>query len=292
MEVAGNTCTPWSSRGSRQRWLDPHSVTNLIWMYSVRAAKPHYIVNECVPAFDAQVLETVFDQYHLSSWVLNPLMLGLPASRGRRYTLLCHKPMVDMVLHVDLDTFGSLAFCTLASDGSMFLRASAEEEKSFMDALAAVRRIAPRLDGNSHHCRFVISVADRARLQLFERVIAADPKYADQPVLFFDITQNACKRPNITATMPCLLRRSAMWCSSKQRLVLPSELLLVQGLPFTLDDSDEFSTFAPWPAEVTMAWGPAALRSMSGNSMSLPVVGRVMLFLLLATRVTEGPSGK
>ena len=289
VEIAGNTCTPWSTRGLGMRWLDPHSVTCLIWMFSVRAARPTFIVNECTPAFEAFLFRFLFKSYGFFTSVICPTDFGVPSSRPRRYTWLWDSEHVEPIAAIDVDLLGSLCFAKLEIDGSVFLRATEEQVKSFLDTLAAARGIPPRVDGRKFSCRQVLTFSNRQRLQIFEKIIANNPKYSPSgasglPCFFFDITQNGDKREHIVSQVPCLLRRSLIWCTAVRRLMVPIEQMLVQGLPLLLPPDCEFAAWAPWSQEYIDAMATSVIRSMTGNSMSLPVVGRVLLMLLLVTQ--------
>ena len=57
IEIAGPTCTPWSRANQDARgWLEEASLPCLVWIASLARARPHAIVAECVPAFDAPAL--------------------------------------------------------------------------------------------------------------------------------------------------------------------------------------------------------------------------------------------
>ena len=78
-EVAGNTCTPWSARGSKLGWLDKVSLAALIWGWSLKrlATPPDLIVNECTPLWPGEIFfEALFKTALIESAKFSPVDLG------------------------------------------------------------------------------------------------------------------------------------------------------------------------------------------------------------------------
>ena len=91
VEAAGNTCTPWSSRGSRKGWLDEESSVALVWAWSLKAGgqSPDAVINENMPAWPAEKLwHLVWPSCVVMSETFSPCDMGVPCNRVRRYTVV------------------------------------------------------------------------------------------------------------------------------------------------------------------------------------------------------------
>lgn len=79
VEIAGNTCTPWSARGSQWGWLDPNSLPSLIWVWSLKRAGggPDLVVNECTVLWPGErFFQSVFPDALVESCKFSPTDLG------------------------------------------------------------------------------------------------------------------------------------------------------------------------------------------------------------------------
>eukprot|EP00971_Amphidinium_carterae_P328168 6459900-Amphidinium_carterae.2 len=92
LHIAGSSCIAWSSMGKRDGWFSNSAIDFVIWLYDIcRVGQADLIIHENVPSFDLEVITQLVPEYDIESLVLNPLMFGLPASRERRYSVLCKR---------------------------------------------------------------------------------------------------------------------------------------------------------------------------------------------------------
>ena len=92
LEVAGVTCVAWSNmnHGQHQRWYHPSATPCLAHAHWCRWAQPSIILIECVRGFDASTYLHVLSADHMyfsEQICFSPLDLGIPTSRGRRFTI-------------------------------------------------------------------------------------------------------------------------------------------------------------------------------------------------------------
>ena len=81
-------------------------------------------------------------------------------------------------------------------------------------------------------------------------------KAADR-VLFFDVSQTISRIPSSTTVVPTLLPHSKLWSVQKERLLIASEYLSLQGFNFPPVKLQEFSA--------------SQLTDLAGNAFSVPV---------------------
>lgn len=85
VNVAGTTCTSWSTMGSGHHWTAWSAVIFVVWAFATLAEEPHIILHECTAAFDESWLHTIFGAYYIvQSMMITPDDdLGYPSSRRR-----------------------------------------------------------------------------------------------------------------------------------------------------------------------------------------------------------------
>eukprot|EP00974_Lingulodinium_polyedra_P122411 11182731-Lingulodinium_polyedra.AAC.1 len=85
VEIAGMTCTAFSSFGLQWRWADPSAIPCLIWAMWCAHEKPDVILAECVGEFETTPIEEIFHEYHFVKNKVCPSQLGWPCRRRRFY---------------------------------------------------------------------------------------------------------------------------------------------------------------------------------------------------------------
>ena len=298
IEIAGLSCTPWSQRGARLGWLDEASLPALIWGVSLRVKPPSVVVTECVPSFPHYFLDRVFDldeesdedgeddehkgesQPRIHPYCFSPTDLGWPANRPRQYVLTFPKGGPDLPrLRFSSKFFPSSWMRTFARKlmlaGSVFMNATWQEKKSYMDFLAAQRYIPPRAAGKAWRCEHVLDIGDRLRLKDYQ------DKYGEA-----DVNVDVHQRLGFGTGMevlPTITRNVAFFNLKMQRLYLERELLLAQGIDVQAE-----------AAELQEAWGrlpPKVQHSMIGNAMCVPQLGAILTLLLVSLCIPDQEGG-
>ena len=285
VEVAGNTCTPWSSRGKMNGWLDPASLVALIWVFSLKFASqgpPDVIINENVVGFPAERLfHLVFPSSIVCSHVWSPCDLGIPSHRPRRYTLVFPRPTSKLYGNVsyDMDTLRAVCFRRLQLHGSVFLQAPADHVKKALDKLAEHKGLPPRPAGQAYSCKHVMVSGDAVRMEQHRESLMREG------IVDFDWNVDVKQTTRFATRMqviPTVLRAATIYNLAAQRLFLLSELMSVQGFPRHLQANHP--ALACFPADFLASFDALPekdQRSMIGNSMSLCQIGVVWALVLM-----------
>jgi len=105
-----------------------------------------------------------------------------------------------------------------------------------------------------------------------------------------NLMQNPCHMaPCRRLVAPTLLRGSLLWSLSRQRLVCPTEYMLMQGIPAATmnacasaasgDPAREHVMQCPFTANMVEHFNESTIRRMAGNSMHVQQVGAAFLFV-------------
>ena len=152
VEVAGTVCSPWSSMGGHDAWLNASTLSELIWAYSTRYYEPDEVVHECVPGHcpedlqkalngDSSTDSTFVLKHELSRplkrkdteerfynlWYLRfgPTDLGIPSSGTRAWSLFSLNGVVkfkaDFTSSSGVVLFKDLFFRQCALDASAYM---------------------------------------------------------------------------------------------------------------------------------------------------------------------------
>ncbi|CAE7037690.1 unnamed protein product [Symbiodinium sp. CCMP2456] len=289
VEIAGSTCTPWSSSGKHLGWLDKESVPCLVWMHAVAGVRPAIVIHECTPTFDVEVMLRFFqDDYVGSSLVFGPLDLGIPCNRLRRYTVLLRKDLCaspsPRVLLFSEETFLQLVGARVASCAAMFLRATAEEVRELVQHMADQRHVVLPHDTSESaiNASALLSPWHRQNLQKYKSALAGNAELEGAAEIIVDLSQDADERPRMSCMMPCLLRTSLLYALKARRPLTPSEWFCVQCLPMSLPADNDFASFVPWLPHMLRSLSRNQAQQLAGNSMVLPAMGSVLLAAVLS----------
>jgi len=227
--------------GLQWGWLDSASIRNLIWLRSVAQGRPHMFFNECTVLYDVNVIKLFLTDYQMNSMIFGPLDIGIPCHRRRVYNVLSRSDTLQPAVTLDGDALKAIVGRSLVSDGTLFLRASPQQVKEFVDRLAALRSIPKQVDGRAFDCRAVMACGDRMCLEM----VLEGLENSGKSFKFVDVTQTAtfCRASN---TIPCLLRRTTIFATTELRILLPLEELCAQCIPLTLPAEHKFAGFAPF----------------------------------------------
>ena len=139
IEIAGNTCTPWSNSGQKRMWLDPHSCVALAWGFALAGPAslrwPDCIVNENVPKWEGEAFwKAISPGLTQVSMPLTPADFGLAVNRPRKFMALAKRPfetdpaiLMQMILEqCEKPTGAAIYFCALGEVLSAYKTAAAE----------------------------------------------------------------------------------------------------------------------------------------------------------------------
>lgn len=305
IEVAGNTCTPWSTIGQLGGWLSPCTLPVAVWATHQRFLGTNAVVNECTPLWEAVVLnKEVFtnvsaeipksnrykgsSRYYFQSLCFNSTDMGIPVSRERRWSLwfradspqLCHMPH-----------FADIFFRSLACSSAVFLKASAELlAEDIMQRTEKLMNLGKeQLEGlGITHAESVFPPGQLARLQAWRHVAerkgifdASTHTSRHYTSLIVDLTQNAeWSSVGLDVTIP-LKRNSEPFDLIARRPLHILERLLIHGFPVPGLASEKDSRNFPFPHLLEEGrLRDADLKSLCGNGMVLQVVGCILLYVL------------
>ena len=126
VEAAGTTCAGFSPLGSNWSWLNDSSVVFLCWISLMWLSTPDIIFHECVPSFDADVLEFALNfeseedcRYEGRSICFSTRDQGLPVDRNRVYSI-CNRIMHISIHKYNLSYLSLVTFRRLEVNGSIF----------------------------------------------------------------------------------------------------------------------------------------------------------------------------
>ena len=291
VEAAGNTCTPFSSRGKLTGFLDAQSLPAFVWAFSLKAASAagrrlDVVLNECVPGFPAEAFfRAVWPQAQIFSMVFSPTELGLPVNRQRRYTLVLPNPTSPLYGKIPFNPsfFRSVAFRRLQLKGSVYLQAPTNLVNDFIDGLAEIKNLPPCPEG--HHHGFQAVMATGKRMRMLSHLDVVRERMGD-----LDANADIAQTPSFSRAMlvvPTFMRNSVIYNFAAGREFLTLELLSAQGVPYFLPDDNPFVREMPHDFLNELAQIPSKkLRSICGNSMNMAQVGSVMaMIFMFATRV-------
>ncbi|MCP4243677.1 MAG: hypothetical protein GY772_24245 [bacterium] len=283
-EIAGQTCTPWSSVGEQMGWLDPESIAALVWAFSANQMRPDHIIDECTQGFDHEFFASVFaEHYTIHPLKFCPTQLGIPAHRPRKYTHLSSR---TSLLPFREDEFGRVAFRELVLDGRVFLQAPPDLVSDYVRQLGESRGIPAPAAGMPHSSSAVMPVSDRLRKDKFVELAKRRGVYQTREVIV-NVTQNADYWGSLMSVVPTLLRRSRLYALSLDRGFLPLEHFVVQGLPLFLPEQNEYAGLLAFPRGFLQSLSPTQMRHLTGNSMALPAVGSVLAFVIACSGGSE-----
>lgn len=108
---------------------------------------------------------------------------------------------------------------------------------------------------------------------------------------FADLSQSPFhQQPCRQGVAPALLRNSCLFSLSRRRLLLPCELMVIQGIPAGSAEEQHY----PFDVIEERAWhSTAAVRRLAGNAMHICQVGSVMaLIVALTHELTRSTSSR
>ena len=193
-------------------------------------------------------------------------------NRPRRYSIVTiNEAMQKGGYRFHLTMLKSVAFRTLCINGSVFLRADQCTIDSYVETLAAKRKLPPRANGKPYRCLAVMDTGERVRLQAYEREVASMPANMSR-----DVTADLAQAPpfgKAVEIIPTIIKNSRMYSLKEQRFFLPEELLCAQGVAMHGDEDRLKEGVQQSLLELPKGVPQKALMNIVGNSMHLAQVG-------------------
>ena len=298
VEIAGNTCTPWSTAGVRHGWCHRCTLPCLVWAMTQKRLGKDVIINECTPTWEAEVLDAEIFQdlampnakkYTFHSFCFNATSMGIPASRDRKWSLWLRKPSEP-----PLPPFGDIFFRRLMCSSATFLVAT---EEMIQEDLLCRAKNALHLDKESiealqiRDIKSVLAPGDLARLQDWiaeavrrNLVWTTDSGKLESNLssVMVDMSQNVgFSSIGVDVSIP--LKRSAeLFDLIQDRPCHILECMLMHGFPMPGLVAQQHSRHFPFPE--LLAGGSGTRRewkSLCGNGMLVQVVGAMILYALV-----------
>ena len=272
LEVAGTTCSPFSTLSDNPCWLDPSTFAVLSWAYATRYDEPDEIGHECVQYFKHEVFQNIlvdtasrvkspwaspdfvgegeggaYDMEHATN---SPVDFGAPSERRRKWSWLKRKSgRSGKKFDVSIE---QLFFKKLVASPSIYMAApdSWRVAEDQLMATQKAKRTSRRGPSSSTEDSGDDPESERAHVAAtcggdFDRFacyrIAAidqglcsdDGRIWQVPVALANITQRVEFIKQINGfSVPALLRRAMLVDLVKGNRMLLPEMWLAQGFPY------------------------------------------------------------
>lgn len=302
--VAGNTCTPWSSMGARDGWVSMHTMHVLVWACHTRYLGAHGVMSECTPFFPAQVLHSqVFSKpspqaprppraqhsgYVFHSEIMSPVDMGIPSSRPRRWSFWWQATGGSLLVDHEKSLAALFFVDSLACDGSVFFMAT---EKMLDDYMSMRGQALTKLNKDQWEA-LGISDLDATLAPTLQLYLSEYRELAVQKGLLkdntwrvgfclCDLSQRAGFMRNLQTRHIIAFRRNSVFYELVSgRPMLIEECFLAMGFPVPGLVPKTISAHFPFPG-IFKKLSQDALRVLVGNAMVVPVVGASLCFLFM-----------
>ncbi|OLP89574.1 hypothetical protein AK812_SmicGene28969 [Symbiodinium microadriaticum] len=250
--VSGINCYDFSAMGISKRFLGCSAVPFVVWLSERLLSKEDFFVVECVCGFDDELLsELVRESFDMVCLEICPSMFGLPIARERKYMVFLAKHMCwapEVVSKGHQQAFEQLFSCQVHMRGDELLRASPELVASHVHNMAQA------------HEAWLVQSGYHVQSSVMSN-IRQKPEYMG---------------PMLSGYVPTLLQSSVLWSFRHRRLVLPVEMLELQGYNLLDQDPSRRSCIETCLSEIS----DTAIRGMAGNAMHIQCIGNVLAFVL------------
>eukprot|EP00439_Symbiodinium_sp_Y106_P025582 s5201_g3.t1 len=279
--VSGVNCYDFSAMGASKRFLGSSAVSFVVWLSERLLSKEDFFVVECVCGFDDELSsELVVEWFDMVSLQICPTMFGLPVARERKYMVFLGKHMCwapEVVSKGHQQAFEQLFSCQVQMRGDELLRASPELVASHIAKMAASRQLpALRSSGLPWSCFLAMSPSQQNSLKAHEDWLV-QAGYNVRSSVMSNIRQKPeYMGPVLSGYVPTLLQSSILWSFRQRRLVLPAEMLELQGYNVLDQDPSRRSCIATCLSDIS----DTAIRSMAGNATHISCIGNVLAFVL------------
>ena len=248
MEVAGVTCTPWSSMnlGKYLKWHNAATLPCIVLSEHLLAIQPSIIIIENVRAFDVPTFVSRFleqNRYKHCVLPLSPLEVGVPTGRARKFLICLNvahfcdlmtmtlnpEPLMQSVFHRRLAATVAV-FSQVASEKEVLVwKAEMLQQKGWSCFLQGHESGEGML--KSFPARKCLPGASHQRLQAYQAEYSKEQ--AEEGVhlecCWIDLNQCLHFYRRMADTAPPLLSTSKLWNLTKKQPVTLPELLVCLG---------------------------------------------------------------
>lgn len=172
---AGVTCIDWSGLGNTLGWLGESAVVFMVWLADqIIHDKRHFIIAECVEAFDDAMLgELCAPQgFEVLTLSLSPEQFAFPATRRRKYMVMLNSSILAWDPTVARDPaacFARLFDRPCILKGDIFYNAPQQFIKMFHRKWARSKHMPEvQQDGNEWPSKLLLPKLARERVRLWE----------------------------------------------------------------------------------------------------------------------------
>lgn len=318
---AGVICQQWSTRGSRNEFLDLNTAELLAYYLRERYdSDDDYAIVECTRLFDSDVFSMhskIIDKFETTIFFLCPSDLGLPQTRQRKFMVLLNNRRLRWHDGVSHDPQGTLLALFGRQIGAlprnMYMR-TPEHILSIYRRQAAIREGLPETkrsgkEWSSFQC---LPYGYRQRLLNHEAHLES-VQLRVRDAWCLDLQQT----PQFQAAswkLPAIIRNSYLWSTFKRRTLELGELAESMGFGpvFTEQDFSEqdpargpalhsidanprpavLELFKPsMPGSTPADIDRSDLKHMLGNGVCVPVLTALHVFVWSCTVPVEVPEG-
>ena len=294
VEAAGTTCVGFSPLGTNWRWLDDSCVAFLSWIALMWVSIPDIIIHECVPSFDADLLEFAFNflseedcRYVVRSVCFSTRDQGVPIDRRRRYSL-CNRIVRINISKYNLSYFSLVTFRRLEINGSIFFQATAGRLEQVKEEIAHARGLPAQSNGRPWPWRALLTASENQMLQSMHHNGVVDRTGE----AFVTLSQNWHRQSTYHDCVPALTRNSKIYRTSPvckdDRPAIADEYFGMQMMPMFLpEDHVSRSHFSPEDFKRAGAFELGKARRLTGNGMNIEAVGSVLLCALALAELPD-----
>ena len=285
--AAGVTCIDWSKLGKKQKWLGPSAFPFLQWAVERTKSVEDFVIVECVPNFDGELMAELFDgTFKQDDLLVSPRSQGDPVDRKRKYMILTrpkkltwHSSVAEMGMQAAFDILFGRRVMIVGDDR---LRAPEEAVNEHVAELAVARGFPPtRASGRPWSYYQVLSPSLQRCVKEHENYLVEVLGESKSAQFISNLNQSPGYDGPVDKIMPTLLKSSILWSFRKRRGALPLEHFEAQGYVIYEDGDDKFKCeFIDGLSQLS----GSKLRRFAGNGMHLRSVGTVFLFVLACTR--------
>ena len=275
--VAGSCCEDWSRFGSRQGLAGPKMLPWQCFRTEIEASQPDFVFLENSDSCPAEFYEQSFEKdWDMISGISNPLDFGWPCKRPRRYTFMWKKS--QFLLAGSFEEYLNVFRVAPKLAGDAFFLASSADRQADRVALAAKR-------GNSFAADAQVpmeSMLTAREILRYNTILQEAPRRESiEGVCISDIDQNP-PFTSICKYVPPLIKHGKIVNLKTGEILLPQELLAVQGEATFEGICNPRFPCEMWRASTRLKCSPAVLTKMAGNAFHIIQMGTFYLYCLSA----------